>query len=215
MAATSTIGQTIHAKIKVWAHINTDYAAYEEDASESDYDLPVASIKAQFCTNSFPTAHISIPVGKLAASDTEDAILKGQELIEQFKESRKIYVWAQIDGDFAKDIPWPEEKIYIFQGTITGSSLIQTANSLAVNITAVHWMANLDATSALSSNFAKGSNVFIHTAAVTDANGSHVGASPSETFQARLKRNVWTEALKEKLCLQILQQPIKKTLEIL
>jgi len=180
----------------VHAVINGYVTIAEPDGSASER-LPMTSVMTAFPINEFPSAVITIPVGKPATTDAKDQAVTARDLAEKLLHFKKIEAFIQMTGEFAPGSDWPNESFKVFSGYVTGTTLARNTNTLSVVVHATHWLMDLDASSVMSDQVVASAPIAIKLPAI-DTNWSSSASDPNDPDFANLSIDLWLKALKPK-----------------
>lgn len=202
---TNTNVQTVAAKVSGYLLIADSFGSESSSAlpgntldASTTQRLPIAAISATYLINEFPTAMILIPVGKAASTDDSSAMLQAQVLAKKLTHMKRIECFVVMEGEFAPGRSWPASPIRVFNGYVTGTAIQYSADAITLAVTATHWLMDLDASSALSSELVPGSPTAIGLPPLTDVYGASVSANPDDQELRKLGEDVWLAALKPK-----------------
>lgn len=191
--ATTATENIVYTKITGYVEL------YDEAGTSTAKRLPLSSVRTVFALNVFPSAQFTIPTGK-QVDGTE--VIRFKELKEELRPFRYVEIWLQLEGQFAPNTEWPTEPFKMFAGYVTASSLTRGVGGAAVFVEAVHWLADLDASIALTSDLATGSDVVITIPGQATEAGSQntpLVTTPSDTNLLEIGSDFWNKALKQKL----------------
>lgn len=165
--------------------------------NEVEKEYPIAAFRSTFMLNSIPTAQVAIPVGRSSVDSGSSDVIKARELSEQLKQFKTAHVYLNIWGEFTPDARWPQGDIRVFNGYVTGTSLTRSVGAISVLVQLTHWIMDLDASSALSSELTKGTPIGLQLPPISSDFSATI-SDPSDPMFKNAADDFWRASLKPK-----------------
>lgn len=139
-------------------------------------EYPVTTVTSTWAQNSVPTCEVAIPIGINVKTLVELIPPSGSSNLPSIGENtdatrlQRAKVIQRLTGDAVPSGQWPDEDIVHFDGFIAGRGHTEADAQVFLTIQLVHWLSQLDGSSALSGT--------THPGGVTDGTFRAVFGSP-------------------------------------
>jgi len=124
-------------------------------SSELDVTLEVDSTRfrvahfgCNYAINQIPQARCMLEIGRDALTGITPSRVNTD--LAKLKKMSKCKVIFQGYGEASPGVPWPDQETVIFEGYITGTGFEKSGGSAQYTVDIVHWLYDLDCTSAVS-----------------------------------------------------------------
>jgi hypothetical protein len=132
------------AKIRAWAYFPDLGLTFED----------VISVSATFALNTIPTASVVVAVGRSFNDGVQDATIHKNK--EKLKPREKAEVFVEISNLVGRQIGITPGKYKIFEGYVAGLGYQRSHNHANYVINLVHWLDDMNNSSAINGNWFPG-----------------------------------------------------------
>lgn len=137
---------------------------------------PVISYGSDVSLNAIPTATCSVAVGRRLSDGQPSSANSGIWSIRRYD---KVKIWFQGQGEYAGGVDWPQKPELIFEGRVEGMGQRSGNGQQELVIFMRHWLAYLDAASAVSSMMHPGAPLDLIFSAVLATAETTAGGQPN------------------------------------
>jgi hypothetical protein len=185
----------VSARFKLWAEV------YDYDDVLVDEIRDVISASASFALNTIPTATLVLAVGYNPVTDEPATIHKLKDKLEpRYRVIVKLTV-IEGSGDTSKLAPGTYT---VFNGFLAGLGLQRSQNQFSYTMNLVHWLDDLNNSSAVNGNWFPGAPQDYAQTAVADvygdnaiiSNGARPGLAPSLCTDVNIQKDIWNSIIK-------------------
>jgi hypothetical protein len=185
----------VSARFKLWAEV------YDYDDVRVGELRDVISASASFALNTIPTATLVLAVGYNAVTDEPAAIHKLKDRLEpRYRVIVKLTV-IEGSGDTSKLAPGTYT---VFNGFLAGLGLQRSQNQFSYTMNLVHWLDDLNNSSAVNGNWFPGAPQDYAQTAVADvygdnaivSNSARPGLAPSLCTTPNIEKDIWGSIIK-------------------
>lgn len=147
-----------------------------------------------------PQCSITVAIGR----DADDVPATIHSAIDKLRPGMKSTIFSHFEDRGALNMkdPLVGTSFMSFEGRYVGSSFSRTGNTVGIKLHFIHWLNDLNSTSATNSNFFPGSPYNAQVAAVVPAgsggtagNWTQIVPSFVDEMPARMQKDAWTEVL--------------------
>jgi hypothetical protein len=183
----------VSAKFKVWATV------YEDDGSLVAEISDIVSASASFALNTIPTASLILATGYNPITGKAASI---HDLKSKLKPRQKVEVRLKITTGGGDSTKVQEGTFKIFDGFLAGIGYQRSINQANYVINLVHWLDDLNNSSAINGNWFPGAPMDYAQAAVQEREAQTPTTGPTPGFAgsffsiANISTDLWQQAIK-------------------